>query len=274
MPPDKVHTDRLYAALDRLLPHKEAIVSHLKQRFGELLELKCDLLLYDVTSTYFEGDVESGAIAKRGYSRDSRGDRPQVCIGLVVTEDGFPLGYEGFAGNMHDSLTVKSVVEPLERKHGALKRVWVMDRGMVSNDNLEFSRERGAKDMVGTPEATLRQFERQLAEQSWVVAQEGVDVKLVPSPNGQETFVLTRSVDQRSKELAMHEKFIGHMESGLAKLKAVAEAGRLRDETLAAWMKGAGLGDAPRTLIDEFAKIKSGDIVLPAESAGGVHTTV
>lgn len=175
VPPEKVHTDRLYAALDRLLPHKEAIESHLKQRFSELFELKCDLLLYDVTSTYFEGDVENCEIAKRGYSRDSRGDRPQVCIGLVVTEEGFPLGYEVFAGNMHDSLTVKSVVESLERKHGALNRVWVMDRGMVSNDNLEFLRERGAKYIVGTPKAMLRQFERQLAEQNWVVAQEGVD---------------------------------------------------------------------------------------------------
>jgi hypothetical protein len=151
--PEKVHTDRLYAALDRLLPHKEAIESHLKQRFGELFALKCDLLLYDVTSTYFEGDVENCEIAKRGYSRDSRGDRPQVCIGLVVTEEGFPLGYEVFAGNMHDSLTVKSVVESLDRKHGALNRVWVMDRGMVSNDNLKFLRERGAKYIVGTPKA-------------------------------------------------------------------------------------------------------------------------
>ena len=151
----------------------------------------------------------------------------------MVTEEGFPLGYEVFAGNMHDSLTVKSVVESLERKHGALNRVWVMDRGMVSKDNLEFLRERGAKYIVGTPKAMLRQFERHLAEQNWVVAQEGVDVKLVPSPDGQETFLLARSIDRRSKELAMHEKFIGHMEAGLKKLKSAAESGRLRDERLA-----------------------------------------
>jgi hypothetical protein len=215
------------------IPGSTGARQHLKQRFGELFELKCDLLLYDVTSTSFEGDVENCAIAKRGYSRDSRGDRPQVCIGLVVTEEGFPLGYEVFAGNMHDSLTVKSIVKSLERKHGALNRVWVMDRGMVSNDNLEFLRERGAKYIVGTPKAMLRQFERHLTEQNWVVAQEGVDVKLVPSPDGEETFLLARSVDRRSKELAMHEKFIGHMEAGLFKLRAAAESGRLRDETLA-----------------------------------------
>jgi hypothetical protein len=184
--------------------------------FGELSELKCDLLLYDVTSTYFEGDAERCEIAKRGYSRDSRGDRPRVCIGLVVTEEGFPLGYEVFAGNMHDSLTVKSVVESLERKHGSLNRVWVMDRGMVSKDNLEFLRQRDAKYTVGTPKSLLRAFERELTEKNWVAAQEGVDVNLVPSPNGDETFLLARSVDRRAKELAMHEKFIGYMEEGMA----------------------------------------------------------
>jgi len=113
--PEKVHTDRLYQGLDRLLPHKEAIETHLRQRFGELFELKCDLLLYDVTSTYFEGDMEGCPLAKRGYSRDSRGDRPQVCIGLVVTEDGFPLGYEVFAGNKHDSTTVQTIIEAMEK---------------------------------------------------------------------------------------------------------------------------------------------------------------
>lgn len=208
VPPEKAHADRLDAALDRLLPHKEAIESHLKQRFGEPFESKCDLLLYDVTSTDFEGDMENCEIAKRGYSCDSRGDRPQVWIGLVVTEEGFPLGYEVFAGNMHDSLPVKSVFESLERKHGGLNRVWVMDRGMVSNDNLVFLRKRGAKYIVGTPKTMLRQIERHLTDQNWVVAQEGVDVKLVPSPDGQETFLLARSVDRRSKERAMHEKFI------------------------------------------------------------------
>ena len=116
--PEQIHTGRLYSALDQLLPHKEALETHLRKRLGELFELKCDLLLYDVTSTYFEGEMEGCSIAQRGYSRDSRGDRPQVCIGLVVTEEGFPVGYEVFAGNTNDSRTVKTIVEAMEQRHG------------------------------------------------------------------------------------------------------------------------------------------------------------
>ena len=131
VPPEKVHTDRLYAGLDQLLPHKEAIEKHLRERLGELFELKCDLLLYDITSTYFEGDAAGNPLAKRGYSRDSRPDRPQVCIGLVVTEEGIPLGYEVFAGNTHDSTTVQHIITTMEAKSGRTQRVWVMDRGMA-----------------------------------------------------------------------------------------------------------------------------------------------
>jgi transposase len=229
--PEQVHTDRLYKGLDQLLPHKEALEKHLRQRLGELFELKCDLLLYDVTSTYFEGDMKGCPLAQRGYSRDSRGDRPQVCIGLVVTDDGFPLSYEVTAGNIHDSKTVRNMVESLERKHGALQRVWVMDRGMVSEENLKFLGDR--KYIVGTPKAMLRQFEQHLTEQDWTQAQEGVDVKLVPAPEGDETFILARSVDRRQKELAMHEKFTARVEAGLARLRAAAEAGRLKEEAVA-----------------------------------------
>jgi transposase len=219
--------------LDHLLPQKEAIEKHLRERLGELFELKCDLLLYDVTSTYFEGDAEGNPLAKRGYSRDSRPDRPQVCLGLVVTEEGYPLGYEVFAGNTHDSKTVQTMVETLEKKHGTLNRVWVLDRGMVSEKNLKFLRERGGKYLVGTPKALLRQFEQQLAEQGWTEAQAGVEVKLVPSPDGAETFLLARSADRRAKELAMHEKFTVRMEAGLKKMQAAAESGRLKDEAAA-----------------------------------------
>ncbi|MGH8530939.1 MAG: IS1634 family transposase [Nevskiales bacterium] len=231
--PQQVHTDRLYTALDQLLPHKDAIEKHLRQRAGELFELKCDLLLYDVTSTYFEGDMEGCAIAQLGYSRDSRPDRPQVCIGLVVTEDGFPLGHEVFAGNRHDSTTVRTIVESLEKKYGTLNRVWVMDRGMVSEENLKYLRERGGQYIVGTPKAMLRRFERQLTEQNWTVAQQGVEVKLVPSPDGAETFLLARSADRRAKELAMHEKFSARLAAGLKRMQAAAESGRLKDEAAA-----------------------------------------
>jgi len=205
----------------------------LRLRLGELFELKCELLLYDVTSTYFEGDMEGCPIAKRGYSRDSRGDRPQVCLGLVVTEEGFPLGYEVFAGNRHDSTTVQTIIEAMERKHGSLGRVWVMDRGMVSAENLKFLRDRGGQYIVGTPKQMLRQFEQHLTEQDWTVAQEGVEVKLVPAPDGAETFLLARSADRRTKELAMHEKFTTRLEAGLQKMQAAAEAGRLKEEAVA-----------------------------------------
>jgi transposase len=231
--PEQIHSTRLYDALDHLLPHKEALETHLRKRLGELFELKCDLLLYDVTSTYFEGEMAGCPMAKRGYSRDSRGDRPQVCIGLVVSEDGFPLGYEVFAGNTHDSRTVKTIIEAMEKRHGTLNRVWVMDRGMVSEENLKYLRERGGKYIVGTPKAMLRQFEQHLTEQDWTEAQAGVEVKLVPGPDGEETFILTRSADRRAKEQAMHEKFTARLEEGLKKMQAAATAGRLKDEAAA-----------------------------------------
>jgi hypothetical protein len=231
--PEQIHTDRLYNALDRLLPHKEALETHLCKRLGELFELKCDLLLYDVTSTYFEGEMEGCAIAQRGYSRDSRGDRPQVCIGLVVTEDGFPVGYEVFAGNTNDSRTVKTIIEAMEKRHGTLNRIWVMDRGMVSEENLKYLRERGGQYIVGTPKAMLRQFEQHLTSRNWTEAQEGVEVKLVPGPDGDETFILARSADRRAKELAMHEKFTLRLKAGLVKMQAAAVAGRLKDEATA-----------------------------------------
>jgi transposase len=286
---------------------------------------------------------------------------------------------------------VQATIEALEKKYGALNHVWVMDRGMVSEANLKFLRERQAKYIVGTPKQMLRHFEQHLTDQDWSQAQEGVDVKLVPGPDGDETFLLARSADRRAKELAMHGKFVGRLETGLQKLQASAASGRLKDEatagerlgrlkeqnwrashmfdvtikkldtprgkqkleitfrrnakfgdwaqladgcyllrsnvvdidaatlwkryiqlteaewafritkdelvirpiwhhkedrvkahilvcflayamwkTLAGWMRGAGLGDAPRTLLYEMAKIKSGDIILPACPRDGV----
>jgi transposase len=313
-----------------------------------------------------------------------------VCIGLVVTTDGIPLGYEVFAGNTNDATTIETIVTAMEGKYGRAERVWVMDRGMVSEKNLAFLRERGGAYIVGTPKALLRQFERHLTDKGWQEVQAGVEVKLVPGPAGAETFILARSVDRRAKEKAMHERFIGRLEAGLQKLATAAEKGRLRDasiahqrlgrlkerywraagafevqvtpipkpadkarlsitwtpnerwqewaglsegcyllrtnltetdpavlwkryiqlteaewafritkdeleirpvwhqhedrvqahilvcflayalwKTLAQWMRASGLGDAPRTLVEEFAKIKSGDVVLKARWTDG-----
>ncbi len=230
---EQVNDDRLYAGLDQLLPHKEAIEKHLKERLGNLFDLDYELLLYDVTSTYFEGECKGNPMAKRGYSRDSRPDCVQVCIGLVVTTDGIPLGYEVFDGNTSDSKTVETIVQAMEAKYGRANRIWVMDRGMVSEDNLKFLRGRGGSYIVGTPKAMLKRFEQHLTEKDWHEVQAGVQVKLVPGPDGDETFVLARSADRRKKEQAMHQRFLERMEEALAKMRASIESGRLKDEAVA-----------------------------------------
>jgi Transposase DDE domain len=233
VPIPKVHTDRLYEGLDVILPHKAALEKHLKERLGNLFDLHYELLLYDVTSTYFEGQCQGNPQAKRGHSRDSRPDCPQVCIGLVVTEEGIPLGYEVFAGNTHDSKTIPHIVAAMETKYGKAQRIWVLDRGMVSEGNLKFLRDRGGKYIVGTPKATLRKFEKALTEGAWHTVQEGVEVKLANGPQGEETFVLARSADRREKEKAMHQRFLERLEAGLNKLRVAAESGRLRDPAVA-----------------------------------------
>lgn len=229
VPVDKVHTDRLYAGMDHLLPHKDAIEKHLRQRVGELFAPPHELLIYDVTSTYFEGQCHANPLAKRGHSRDHRPDCLQVCIGLVVTEEGLPLGYEVFEGNRHDSKTLATIVDAMERKYGRSQRIWVLDRGIVSEDNLELLRSRGGRYIVGTPKAMLRQFERHLTEQDWTEVQCGVEVKTVASADGLEQFVLARSPDRRAKEKAMHERFLKRIEDGLGRLQAAAEQGRLKE---------------------------------------------
>jgi transposase len=232
--PEKVHTDRLYDGLDELLRHKEAIEKHLKARLGDLFDLKYELLLYDITSTYFEGECLGNPMALRGYSRDSRPDCKQVCIGLIVTDDGMPLGYEVFDGNTGDSTTVQKMVERIEGKYGRANRVWVMDRGMVSEKNLAFIRERNGFYLVGTPKAMLRKFEGHLTEQDWTEVRAGVEVKRVAGAEGTgETFILARSKDRVAKEKAMHQRFVGRLEEGLRKLAASAASGRLKDAAVA-----------------------------------------
>lgn len=218
IPVEKVNDDRLYRALDELLPYKEKLERHLKERLGQLFDLKYDLMLYDVTSTYFEGEAKGVGLAKRGHSRDQRPDCKQVCIGLVVSREGMPLGYELFAGNRVDVTTVEEIVEAIEKKYGKADRVWVMDRGMTSQENLEFLRKRGAKYLVGTPKSDLKKFEREVLAEDWEKIREGLEVKRCPSPDGAETFILCRSEDRRNKEKAMHDRFILRIEDGLQSL--------------------------------------------------------
>jgi transposase len=220
VPAAKVNDDRLYRSLDRLLPHKAALEKHLKQRLGELFNLDYDLLLYDVTSTYFEGAAAANPQAQRGYSRDHRPDCKQVNIALVVSRDGLPLGYEVFAGNRSDVTTVKEIVEAMESKYGQANRIWVMDRGMVSADNVEFLQRGGRRYILGTPKSMLRKFEQQLLDSNWREVHQGLEVKLCPAAGGGEVFIVCRSAQRQLKEQAMHDRFERRIEH---KLEAMAE---------------------------------------------------
>jgi transposase len=219
LPVERINDDRLYRALDRLLPHKQAIEHHLRQRLGELFALEYDLLLYDVTSTYFEGLAESNLLAARGYSRDHRPDCKQVCIALVVTREGMPLGYEVFAGNRTDVTTVEEIVATMEARFGLAQRIWVMDRGMTSAENIAWLQQTGRRYLIGTPKSELRKWAREIAEtKDWNSVREGVEAKLCIGPDGAERFVLCRSAQRREKEKAMHTRFAQRIEQGLGKL--------------------------------------------------------
>jgi transposase len=225
--PDLVNHMRLYRGLDRLLPHKRDLEAHLKQVYGKLFALDFDLLLYDVTSTYFEGEAKRNPMAQRGYSRDGRSDCKQVCIGLVVTRDGFPLGYEVFDGNRTDVTTVEEIVEAMEERYGTASRVWVMDRGMTSEANLEWLREGGRKYLVGTPRSELRKWERELvAQNGWDKVRDGLEVKICKGPEHDEAFLLCRSENRKRKEAAMHERFDVRIVDGLQKLARRLESAR------------------------------------------------
>lgn len=222
----QVNDDRLYRALDALLPHKMELEVFLKERLGELFDLEYDLLLYDVTSTYFEGAAEGNPQAQRGYSRDHRPDCKQVCIALVVSRCGMPLGYEVFDGNRPDVTTVEEIVGQVEARYGKADRIWVMDRGMVSEKNLQFLRAGGRRYILGTPRSHLKRFEQQLSEGEWTAVREGLDVKLCPGPDTAETFILCRSAARRDKERAIHTRFETRIEEGLARIARACETGR------------------------------------------------
>jgi hypothetical protein len=219
LPAPLVNDDRLYRALDRLLPHKPALEQPLVSRLGELFALDDDRLLSDVTRTDFEGQAVANPLAQRGHSRDHRPDCVQVCLALVVTREGMPLGYEVFPGNRTDVTTVEEIVETMEARYGLAQRIWVMDRGMTSEDNVAWLRESGRRDLVGTPKSELRKWARQIAEsRDWEAVRDGIEAKRCVGPEGAETFVLIRSVERREKEQAIHARFARRIEAALARL--------------------------------------------------------
>jgi len=223
---EKVNDDRLYRALDQVLPHKEALEGYLKEVVGTLFKLDYDLFLYDVTSVYFEGDGSRNELARRGYSRDHRGDCKQVCIGLVVSREGFPLGYEVFAGNRTDVTTVEEVVQVMENRYGKANRIWVMDRGMASGDNFEFLKQEGRRYILGTQRSQLKRYEAELLKADWHKVQEGLEVKRVDSPDGKEVFILCRSQARCEKEKGMHDRFERRIEEGLEQIAVGCEKRR------------------------------------------------
>jgi transposase len=241
VPAEKINEDRLYRALDALLPHKAALEKHLKEKLGSLFELDYDLLLYDVTSTYFEGEAAGNGLALRGYSRDHRPDCKQVNIALVVSRCGMPLGYQIFAGNRHDATTLQEMVGHIEGLYGRANRIWVLDRGMVSEQNVAFLRERRRRYIVGTAKRSLKKFERELLASDWKQVHEGLEVRLVPAPQDSEVFILCRSAEREAKEHAIRKRFEQRIEAGLRK---IAESCRQRKQkpTLIATRVGRLLG--------------------------------
>jgi len=225
----KINDTRLYRCLDRLLPLKTKIEQHLKQRFGELFQAEFDVLLYDLTSTYVEGTAEENPMMRRGYSRDHRPDCEQLVLALIVNSDGFPFSYELFDGNRADVSTVEAILRTVERKHGKARRVWIFDRGVVSEENLVAIRKRSGQYLVGTPRSKLKQFEQELLKDDFEKIRPEVEVKQILIPGGEETYILCRTAGRKEKEKAIRSRFVAKIEKALAGLEKRIAEGKLKD---------------------------------------------
>jgi transposase len=225
----KINDTRLYRCLDRILPHKTKLEKHLKQRYGELFGAEFDVLLYDLTSTYVEGAAEKNPMLRRGYSRDHRPDCEQMVIALIVNSEGFPFSYETFDGNRADVSTMETILRMVERKYGRARRIWVFDRGIVSEENLRAIRKRGGQYLVGTPRSRMKRFEQELLEDGWTQVRPEVEVKKVAIAQGEETYILCRTAGRKAKEKAIRNRFSARMEDALRRLARSIETGRLKD---------------------------------------------
>jgi transposase len=225
----KINDTRLYRCLDRILPHKTKLERHLKNRYGELFGAEFDVLLYDLTSTYVEGAAEKNPIVRRGYSRDHRPDCEQLVIALIVNNEGFPFSYETFDGNRTDVSTMETILRMVERKYGKARRIWVFDRGIVSEENLAAIRKRGGQYLTGTPRSQMKQFEAELLKEDWTQVRPEVEVRKVAIPQGEETYILCRTSGRKEKERAIRNRFSNRMETALKGLEKTIAAGRLKD---------------------------------------------
>lgn len=240
-----VEKNALYRCLDKLLEHKRALFSHLQERWRDLFGARFEVLLYDLTSTYFESDPPEGDGGKRrfGYSRDKRPDCVQVVIALVVTPEGFPLAYEVLPGNTADKTTLRDFLAKIEAQYGKAERIWVMDRGIPTEEVLAEMRasEPAVSYLVGTPKGRLGKLEAALLEQPWQQVREGVEVKLLPQEG--ELYVLARSRDRVSKERAMRRRQLRALWHRLGQLRDMAlsahelllKLGEARGRYRAAW---------------------------------------
>src|SRR6059058_393956 len=228
----KVNDTRLYRCLDRLIPHKTQLERHLRQRYGELFAATFDVLLYDLTSSYVEGEAEKNPMMRRGYSRDHRPDCEQLVIALIVNNEGFPFSYETFDGNRADVSTMETILRMVERKYGKARRIWVFDRGIVSEENLAAIRKRGGQYLVGTPRRQMKRFEAELVKEDWTRVRPEVEVKKVAIPQGEETYILCRTAGRREKEKAIRERFCSRMEEALKRLEKTMATGRLKNRNL------------------------------------------
>jgi transposase len=225
----KINDTRLYRCLDRILPHKTKLERHLKERYGALFGAEFDVLLYDLTSTYVEGASENNPMVRRGYSRDHRPDCEQLVIALIVNHEGFPFSYETFDGNRSDVSTMETILRMVERKYGKARRIWVFDRGIVSEENLAAIRKRDGQYLTGTPRSQMKQFEAELLKQDWTQVRPEVEVKKVATPEGEETYILCRTSGRKEKEKAIRNRFSNSMETALKGLEKTIVAGRLKD---------------------------------------------
>ena len=226
----KINDTRLYRCLDRILPYKTKLERHLKERYGELFGADFEVLLYDLTSTYVEGAAENNPMMRRGYSRDHRPDCEQMVIALIVNSEGFPFSYETFDGNRADVSTMETSLRMVERKYGKARRIWVFDRGIVSEENLQAIRKRGGQYLVGTPRSQMKRFEAELvAKENWTQVRPEVEVKKIAIPQGEETYILCRTAGRKEKEKAIRGRFSSSMEKALQGLEKTIAAGRLKD---------------------------------------------
>ena len=228
VPDSAVTKDRLYRTLDRLRNAHEAIERDLKERLGTLFQLDYNLVLYDLTSTYFEGLSAENELAHRGYSRDHRGDCKQVVVALVVSRDGFPLAHRTFAGNTRDVKTVQTIVTAIETQFGKSQRIWVMDRGMISDESLKFLGESGRRYLLATRRGELAEFQDELGKHGWKRLPKNPQVEVKLFKRKEVRYLLARSRPRRKKERAIRRRQRRGLAQDLKKLGALIDQGKLK----------------------------------------------